>query len=552
MESIESEGKCKVMFVDDDPQVGVDWKEILEPRGYEVIVAQGEGQSLIEDARALAREERPHVIIVDLRLKSEEPNNLQGLELLEEFPVPYILYSAYLDDAELLRRVNDEHEKFIWVKKTGSPRQLLEDIERLTGPNCQARRKLNIQRLREFRSEMIVKTLFPQEETVPPRLVDDLLCQLFPNTNQLELIHIDNQVRTPATPRTVSRGRSIVLRVQPNTMESVVVKLAAAEHIDREYKNHKRYVDGKLGGSFYPQLRRAGRFWELGASCYTFFSSAEGSRQLFSAFYHTENESDRLLRPIEYFCQNVWPYYRENASLLQVPLFVEYDQKLQLEQRLRKLDTRHEQRSFAAIPHALPNPVRWVLSHKEQCVLPNVKATVVHGDLHGDNLFVDGEHAWPIDFERTGPSHKLRDFAELEVDILTRLLVVTQADLLSFYHLALTVAHHPQADHYNSAQLERRFPLLSRWQPSAKMQKALGIIAGIRRLAHSLYNYATPEEYLWAVLLTALFTATLHPRGDLQREQALLLASVICQRLRTGARNWPPVDWLQLEQGGIT
>ena len=44
---------------------------------------------------------------------------------------------------------------------------------------------------------------------------------------------------------------------------------------------------------------------------------------------------------------------------------------------------------------------------------------MTHGDLHGDNLLVDKEHAWAIDFEHTGSGHILRDFAELEVDILS-------------------------------------------------------------------------------------------------------------------------------------
>ena len=69
----------------------------------------------------------------------------------------------------------------------------------------------------------------------------------------------------------------------------------------------------------------------------------------------------------------------------------------------------------------MPNPVTWVLKHRVDSSTLSARQAITHGDLHGDNIFVDDIHAWAIDFERSGEGHILRDFTELEVDILTRL-----------------------------------------------------------------------------------------------------------------------------------
>jgi hypothetical protein len=72
--------------------------------------------------------------------------------------------------------------------------------------------------------------------------------------------------------------------------------------------------------------------------------------------------------------------------------------------------------------------------------------------------------------------------------------------------------------------------------------KALNVIAGLRRLAYEMTRYPDSREYLWGLLLDALFVATLVSE-KLQRERALLLGAVLCGRLRYWGEEWPPQDW---------
>jgi hypothetical protein len=57
-----------------------------------------------------------------------------------------------------------------------------------------------------------------------------------------------------------------------------------------------------------------------------------------------------------------------------------------------------------------------------------------HGDLNGDNFFVDQDnHTWMIDFFRTGNGHILRDFVALESVIKFQLL--EEENLKGLYEL---------------------------------------------------------------------------------------------------------------------
>jgi hypothetical protein len=153
---------------------------------------------------------------------------------------------------------------------------------------------------------------------------------------------------------------------------------------------------------------------------------------------------------------------------------------------------------------------------------------VTHGDLHGDNLFVDPDHAWVIDFERSGPGPILRDVTELEVDILTRLAAPGSGDAAAFYGLAMAVAapDRPEA------------PLRSGISKNVNLEtiKALDTIQRLRTLAHSVIQIPDLREYLWGVLLDALFVGLLSSTPAVQQERALLLSAVLCERLE----RWEP------------
>jgi hypothetical protein len=243
----------------------------------------------------------------------------------------------------------------------------------------------------------------------------------------------------------------------------------------------------------------------------------------FAAFYREQQEPRAIVRPLLHFFEEVWGDLYHEATQVGQPLFPAYDKVLRLNDRLVRFPDTRENIEFPGVSVILPNPVLWVLRHKEDDSIPYTRQAITHGDLHGDNLFVDRVHAWAIDFERSGPGPMLRDFVELEVDIVTRLIAVPENDGSRFYELAVILTEPAEL----TASLQPT-PLVAQ---DPEITKALGVINGLRCLASETTGCLDTREYLWGLLLDALFVASLVSPEMPQRERALLLASVLCDRL---------------------
>jgi len=341
----------------------------------------------------------------------------------------------------------------------------------------------------------------------------------------------------------VSRGRSFVFKAWPDDLEPVVVKLAPVEQIQSEAENYSEHIQGHLVGQFYASLERTIGFWDLGGMIYRFMGSSLRELPSFTTFYRKTTEPAIILKPLDHFFAEVWSRHYRSSQHEDFPLFRVYDQALNLEKRLKRFSNQEKRRSFLGLHASLINPVPWVLRHAEDSLIPGARQAITHGDLHGDNLFTDGEHAWAIDFERAGPGHILRDFAELEVDIVTRLLP-DEVDLSLLYELAFVLAEPLEP----TAPFRQTKKLLA----NPETRKALDVIAGLRKLAYEMTRYPSSQEYLWGLLLDALFVAMLVSEESPQRERALLLGAVLCGRLRHWDEEWPPKDWPPLAPGPAT
>lgn len=520
---------ARVLVIDNDPRVGPDLQGILEPLGYDVQVAQGAGQELLDQAMTLAHSFRPHVAIVDVRLLDEYSDDRSGLTLLNGLQsARCILYSAYLKP-EVTREAH--YGAASWVSKGESPQRLLDEVARAARETC--RGDLHLDRPPGLSSQHIVEALFGPESDVPFDEVEDVLGRLFPENDEISLEVLGPTV---VSPHTVPRGRSVVLKVQADDLEPVVVKLAPSRRIRDEERNYQEHARGRLVGQFYAQLERIVEFWDLGGATYNFLGSSLKALPSFADFYRNERGSLVILRPLAHFFQEVWSrHYAQPLQEKSMPLFEVYGQALRLKERLENFGHQEEKWAFPGLSVSLTNPVPWALRHANDSLIPDSRQAITHGDLHGDNLFVDYEHAWAIDFERTGPGHVLRDFVELEVDMVTRLVSFPEHGLSHLYQLAVVLAEPsiPATPFRASAQL----------LAEPETRKALGVIAGLRRLAYEVAPYRDFREYLWGLLLDTLFVATLAAEGAPQRERALLLGAVLCERLRHWGGEWPPGDW---------
>jgi hypothetical protein len=108
-------------------------------------------------------------------------------------------------------------------------------------------RKIDLQKAPGW-SKMVITGLLGKETDAPASLVDDLIVQLFPQSTNISLEALD---QTIITPQSVSRGRSILMKVfHDGKSEKLVLKIAPSEAIDREAKNYASYIEGNLKGRF--------------------------------------------------------------------------------------------------------------------------------------------------------------------------------------------------------------------------------------------------------------------------------------------------------------
>jgi response regulator NasT len=138
---------ARIIIAEDDPVIRMDLKEELQRQGYLVVGDVGDGQSAV----TLAREVRPDVVVMDIRMP--EMDGITAAELLtRERLAPVLLLTAFSDD-ELIERARNAGVVH-YVTKPWRQGDLKPAIE------------LALSRFQEFRSlEGQVKKLEDQLET---------------------------------------------------------------------------------------------------------------------------------------------------------------------------------------------------------------------------------------------------------------------------------------------------------------------------------------------------------------------------------------------------
>lgn len=516
------ESPVRVIVVDDDPQVQAHLEEMFEPLGYDVRCAEGRGEALIKASERIARRFRPHIAIVDLCLWGDCMRDRTGLQVIEKFlDARCILYSAFLS-FEVIRDVRED--RVTWVSKAESPQELIDAVESAARQVCAQRSELHVYGPEGWSPRKVVKTLFSPDDVPPPTMVEDLLRQLLPASHTVTLEALED----PATELgPVGRGHSMVSKLwRDDRVNPLILKLGPTKRIRTEVDNYTRYVKGNVGGLFCADIQDRPRyFWDLGGVLYTFLGTPLHDLHSFARFYRHTQDPQAILLPLRHLLQEVWGHFYRAPEPGTRPLFAAYDDVLRLQKRLEGSTAQSLKwpLNLAGIPSDLPHPIRWVQAHKASSTIPPTRVAITHGDLHGDNLFVDPDHAWVIDFERSGPGPILRDVTELEVDILTRLVAPGRVDLAAFYDLAKAVADPTVPGAPISPPATRG--------DNSEMSKALRTVERLRTMAHQLIGVEDLREYLWGVLLDALFVASLRATPAIQRDRALILSAVLCRRL---------------------
>ena len=409
--------------------------------------------------------------------------------------------------------------------------------------------------------------------------LEELFQFLFPLAKGLTIEPLDSAAFHESEDTTAApRFRSAILKVRFPDRLPAIVKIAKKGRISTEEKNYQLHINHQLKGRRYAQIEMHVSLWNIGAIAYSFiggsteinYSSLDPNESNDPTYTYTQYFRDKEPEEIENVTLRLfdsWSHYdttvRTRYDDEPFSLFEQYD--LVWQQRFStRLDNYKNKEStihISGLGHAFINPIVWVQrNHEEHCPLA-VHECVTHGDFHADNIFIDElGHSWFIDFERSGKGPPLQDFVELEVDILTRLMLVDITNttvLYAVYELIVALCEYPRP----------RFQYHVDFIPhDSEIEKAIRVTGIIRARAEIKIKFQDSREYLWGLLLNSLFRATYLAENQIHANQldlCLLLAAILCERLdkwRTQDQppepwpppEWPTVSWVEPDASGRT
>jgi ActR/RegA family two-component response regulator len=538
----------RVLVVDNEQTVRDDHIKNLRRWNYHPIVAEGRGEALLRDAEAKAAWHRCHIALVDMRLLNHDNrSDTSGLDLIPKLqPTLSIVVSGY-GDLATAREALLEKGATDFVGKQEGPERLKEVIDKALRSTCACQKGLEISWSSGLSSPKVKQRFFPDEPAIPLDQANDVLGRLFPNAQKLRMETIAGSQHTP---NPAPRSRVFVLQVWEDDRQPVAVKLARTERTQLEVERYNAHVDGKLAGRFYARLQRSIALWDIGGAVYEFMGASLGNMRLFSEYYASE-PAETIIRSVRHLFDETWAAQYQQALLSQhTSLFKAYTEVWGdgWHERLRQFPDKHQQMRFP-LPLGelhLPNPIAWVRNRvgldggPDTSQFPLTLTAITHGDLLGDNIFVDkDDHVWMIDYERTGPGPIQQDFVELESDILMRLTLLSSAEQRFFFELAIAIAQPKDLQQSPQVRIDH-----------SAAAKALLVVNQLRQLAARHAGSSDAQQYLWGLLFNTVFSATLLGQDvehQARRERALLLGSLICHRLDHWEDQWPPKAWLHKE-----
>ena len=163
-----------------------------------------------------------------------------------------------------------------------------------------------------------------------------------------------------------------------------------------------------------------------------------------------------------------------------------------------------------------------------QSFIYSTYTSITHGDLNQHNLLIDAAgYPWLIDFQDTGRGHILHDIAELDAVVRFQLLTAEEATLEERAEIEKNLCTPHQFSQL--VQLADSIPTKNK-----ALARAYTTVIHLRTLANQLVarnRNNDMSEYYVALLYNALNTLRFLSLSTLQREHALLSASLLADRL---------------------
>lgn len=569
--------RWRILVVENNALILADHVRNLDHWGFDVYPARGQGLGLLQNARELARQMRCHMAIVDMRLlDDDDPSDISGFELVEQLaPLPAFIVSSYGSLQKASQAISKSGAKEFIGKEEG-PRRLRAAIEHYLQDYCSnSQYSGEIRWAAGWKPERIVVELF---EDQTPAQAAEIVCVVrrlfhekpFDQTRALRFSTISGAARAT---HTHSSRHSTVFKVSADALQPAFVKFASVDQVEAEHANYLQHIWQQLPAARHSQLQRCEAVGYVGGIRYGFLGTdSDGLRTLGDCM--DDLSADEINHCLSIFFQETWAAKYRSQTLSPKSLFGAYADVWSAKwiERMLEFPIQEPKILFQIaddVTVELPNPLVWLLSRVdyEHDYADDVTASIVHytavthGDLHCHNIFIDkhGE-PWIIDYERTGEGPVLRDFVELEVDLIAQHLsshTVDSQDLFRFFISLLTS---------DSVNLRVRLDACA-----DELAKLGDILYNLRSLAHFVAMPKDARELYWGLLLdisltlihvigkthspadnpflrSAVVNAQTAAVDELKEKNnslwgLLLLGAMISYRLDYWDKPWPPKTW---------
>lgn len=553
--------KCckRVLVVENNAALAADYKKLLQKWGYEPYLATGAFEQLQADAIRQAHVQRCHVALVDMRLFDDEDKaDRSGLEIIEQLrPTRAIVITAF-GDGRVARTVLKETTAFTYVEKDEGPEKIREALVAAFRDSCPNAMKVQWPYRHEPLDIVHCLALQPTNLTVDqPRIAVNRLyapAGAIEETAQpiaeLSLALLGDWYRSPITADATTR--SVVLLAQPKGQDGLwhqgeILKISLRKQIEKEISAYQHYVKPLLNHFHTARVEDTELLWDIGAIRYTNVSTS--NRRMLQEWYEAPHTKITWLEQTitDLFQSALKPFFQKTGPASGQNLFEVYLKIFPKLQRLVDWPDRQKRLALPGLNFRVRNPVDWVLRHKDQSHFITHWDLLTHGDLHSNNVFVseNGETCL-IDYEHTGPSHILRDFVELEADLLLRLLPLGQHQRDLALQVGSCLLMPETSDQLPAAQ---NFPHRDAATQQV-LEKALKTITCLRKNMHELIGEKRMDEYYWALLMESLLAVVRDysdwadpDEAERAKDWATLWCAMICTRLSSWPKAWPPAEW---------
>lgn len=561
----------RILVVENDAIVLADHMRNLVHWGFRAYQAAGRGEDLIANAKEQARQHRCHLALVDMRLvDNEDASDQSGLRLIKELaPLPAFVVSGY-GSLQTASQAIRESGAIAFIGKEEGPRRLRSAIEKFFQDHCRdTMYGGEVRWAHTWKPEQIIGELFEADVPVQPDEIECVVRRLFndPPLNQARTLRLATITGATRSVRTHSLRHSVVFKASADDFQPVFIKFAPVEQVEAEQQNYLLHIKNQLPGDRHSDLKQHTAVGFVGGVRYGFMGPDIRKFTTLAERLPTMTEQ-QVRQCLETFFRDIWRAKYHQRKQSNESLFCAYKRAWgeKWVERMRAFPLGAAWITFhldPALSIDLPNPIAW-LQRRVGLAQPGAEdvtaglvhyTAVTHGDLHCRNIFVDKhDEPWVIDYERTGEGPILRDFVELELDLLLQYLEIHPLDDASLRQLFAALLQPKSLD----APVHVA-------QAAPDVARICEFAGTLRSLACTVADVRETQTYYWgllfdiALVLTHLEKKTheagggLFQAGDPSGAAAverlkqsnrnvwslLLFGAMICRRLDYWDKAWP-------------